>query len=108
MPADDSALTELRQRLAEVSDLERAAMLLAWDQEVAMPQAGAEAWTRARAASDFALFEPHLRRNVELRRGYVACFPDAERAYDALLDDYEPGMRTAQAHDVLVRLRDGL
>jgi carboxypeptidase Taq len=54
------------------------------------------------------MFEPHLRRNVELRRCYIACFPEAERPYDALLDDYEPGMRTAAVEDVLGRLRDGL
>ena len=69
---------------------------------------GHEAWTRAREASDFALFEPHLRRNVELRRRYVDCFPEAARPYDALLDDFEPGMRTDEAEDVLRRFRDGL
>jgi carboxypeptidase Taq len=69
---------------------------------------GHEAWAPAREASDFALFEPHLRRNIELRRRYIACFPEAERPYDALLDDYEPGMLTGQVEDVLGRLRDGL
>jgi carboxypeptidase Taq len=67
-----------------------------------------EAWARAREESDFALLEPHLRRNVELRRRYIDCFPEAERPFDALLDDYEPGMRTAEVEDVLGRLRDGL
>ena len=69
---------------------------------------GHEAWLRAREESEFALFEPHLRRNVELRRRWIACFPEAERPYDALLDHYEPEMRTAQAEDALARLRDGL
>src|SRR5215207_9593929 len=32
------------------------------------------AWVDARANSDFAAFLPHLRRNVELRRRYAACF----------------------------------
>ena len=50
MPAGHSPLTQLRQRLAEVSDLERAAMLLAWDQEVPMPPAGAE-WRAQQRAS---------------------------------------------------------
>ncbi len=69
---------------------------------------GHEAWLRARQDSDFALFEPPMRRNVELRRRWIACFPEAERPYDALLDHYEPEMRTAQAEDALARLRDGL
>jgi hypothetical protein len=33
---------ELLERLADVADLERAMVLLAWDQEVCMPPAGAE------------------------------------------------------------------
>src|SRR4051794_9189235 len=65
---------------------------------------GHVAWQRAREASDFALFAPHLRRNVELRRRYIACFPEVERPYDALLDEYEPGMTTAAVEDVLARL----
>jgi carboxypeptidase Taq len=69
---------------------------------------GHQAWTKAHAASEFAPFEPFLRRNIELRRRYIACFPEAQRPYDALLDDFEPGMRTAEAEDVLGRLRDGL
>src|SRR6185295_13822506 len=69
---------------------------------------GHEAWLRAREDSDFALFEPPMRRNVELRRRWIACFPEAERPYDALLDHYEPEMRTARAEDALALLRDGL
>jgi carboxypeptidase Taq len=173
-----SPLNELKARLAEVSDLERVSILLAWDQEVAMPPRGAEsraemrasvqrlgherftddrvgellasataesevdedlllvagrdydrarrvpaglvaeivhasaigheAWARAREESDFALFEPFLRRNIELRRRYIGCYPEVERPYDALLEDYEPLMRTGEAEEVLGRLRDGL
>ena len=178
MTGDLSVLTELRARLAEIADLERVAVLLAWDQEVVMPPAGSErraeqrasisrlaherfvddrvgelleqaepetdvdadtirvarrdfdkarrvpadlvselvhagstghdVWLRAREASDFSLFLPHLRRNIELRKRYIACFPEVERPYDALLDDFEPGLSTSQAQDVLARLRDGL
>src|SRR3954447_317578 len=162
---------ELRRRLAEVADLENLGQLLAWDQEVVMPPAGAEwraqqratverlaherfvdervgellanaapesaldeelirgatrdyelarrvppdlveelahasstgheAWLRARESSDFALCARRRGRSVELSRRWIACFPDAERPYDALLDHWEPEMRTAQAEDVL-------
>ena len=51
---------------------------------------------------------PYLERNIELRRRYGACFPEADHVYDPLLDDYEPGMRTADLREVLERLRDGL
>jgi carboxypeptidase Taq len=57
---------------------------------------GREAWVRARAESNFSLFAPHLERNLELARDYIACFDEFECAYDALLDDYEPGMKTVE------------
>jgi carboxypeptidase Taq len=171
-------MDELMGRLAEITDLERTAMLLAWDQEVCMPRGAAAehgelratlgrfaherfvddrvgellaaasprdeveadvvrlarreydkarrvpselvaemtraaanaraAWLDATEANAFAPFAPFLERNVELRRELSACFPEAEHPYDPLLDDFEPGMRTADARAALERLRDGL
>jgi carboxypeptidase Taq len=66
------------------------------------------AWEQARPASDFAAVRPHLERILELRLRYIDCFPEVEHPYDALLDDYEPDMRTAELREVLGRLRDGL
>jgi carboxypeptidase Taq len=76
-----------------------------------MARAGVAArgvWLHAREAGDFAPFAPALQRNIELRRRYSACFPEAEHPYDPLLDDYEPGMSTADVREALERLRDGL
>ncbi|MGI9020764.1 MAG: carboxypeptidase M32 [Solirubrobacterales bacterium] len=69
---------------------------------------GEQAWVEAREASDFAAFLPHLERNIELTRSYIECFAPYEHPYDPLLDDYEPGMRTADLEPVLAALRDGL
>jgi carboxypeptidase Taq len=66
------------------------------------------AWIEAHADSDFAAFAPHLERNVELRRRYSACFAEAEHPYDPLLDDFEPGMTTADVRATFEHLRDGL
>ena len=65
-------------------------------------------WDEARETSDFGLFLPHLERNVELRRRYVACFAKAQEDYDLLLDDYEPGMTTAEVRAVFHELKAGL
>jgi carboxypeptidase Taq len=76
-----------------------------------MAHAGAEghdAWVEARARSDFAAFAPYLQRNIELARRYVECFDWFDCAYDALLDDYDPGMRTAVARRLLEELRGEL
>ena len=57
---------------------------------------GQQAWIVARRESDFASFMPYLERNFELVRRYIDCFDDFECAYDALLDDFEPGARTSR------------
>jgi carboxypeptidase Taq len=75
-----------------------------------MTRAGAEAfhvWVEARRRSDFGLFLPRLRHNVELRRRYIDCF-DVDEPYDALLDDFEPEMKTAEVRSVFERLKEGL
>jgi carboxypeptidase Taq len=69
------------------------------------------AWVGAKERSDFASFLPHLQRNVDLKRRYAECFEGFERferPYDSLLDDFEPGMTTAEVGAVLAELRDGI
>jgi len=66
---------------------------------------GQEAWVAARANSDFAAFAPYLERNLELARRYVDCLDDWQSPYDALLDDYEPGMTTAEVASLFAELK---
>jgi carboxypeptidase Taq len=172
---------ELKNRLAAVVDLRRAAALLSWDQHTKMPPGGAkaraeqlatlgrithelfisddigrlldelepyeqqlphesneaslirvarrdwqkarrvpaelraeitrtgalayEAWVEARRESDFSKFLPYLERNVELKHRYVECFEPADELYDVLLDDFEEGMKAAEARAVLDDVR---
>jgi carboxypeptidase Taq len=174
----------LRQRLAEVNDLTKAATLLLWDQRVMMPPGGAPAraealgtisrlaqerfidteigrlleelrgleessdydsfeaslvrvtrrlyeratrvppelvgetrrtaalslaaWGPAREHSDFEQLRPHIEQLLELRHRYVACFEPADEAYDVLLDDYEPYMKTAEVRKIFEQLKDDL
>jgi carboxypeptidase Taq len=69
---------------------------------------GQEAWREARAHSDFAAFTPYLERNLELAREYVGRFDEFDRPYDVLLDDYEPGMRTAMVDSLFGPLKSEL
>ena len=62
-------------------------------------------WAEARAGSNFALFAPHLQKVIDLKRRYVTFFPPAEHPYDVLLDDYEPGMKTADVRRLFDSLR---
>jgi carboxypeptidase Taq len=65
------------------------------------------AWTEARAASDFARFQPHLETVLALTREEADALGAANR-YDALLDDYEPGMTEAQLAAVFQDLKGRL
>lgn len=64
-----------------------------------------EAWMEARSKSDFSIFQPHLEQVVELVQRYVSFFPPADHPYDTLLDDYEPGMKTADVKEIFGALR---
>jgi carboxypeptidase Taq len=69
---------------------------------------GLGAWLEARTRQDFGILLPHLERQLELKRRYIACFEPAEDEYDLLLDDFEPGLTTAEAESVLEHLKDEL
>ncbi len=63
-------------------------------------------WVAARRDNDFAAFLPVLERNLELRRRYVACFEgDFDEPYDALLDNYERGMTSAELRTIFDYLK---
>jgi carboxypeptidase Taq len=66
------------------------------------------AWIEARQQSDFSLFLPHLQENVELKHRYVECFDEAQHVYDVLLDDFEPGMATAEVRRLFDDLKRDL
>jgi carboxypeptidase Taq len=180
----NEAYDELKRRLGEISDLQGAAGVLAWDQLVMMPPGGAgvraerlatlarlahekfvddeigslleglrgleeelpfdsdeaslirvtrrdwekrrrvppeltaemarhasqadKAWVEARAASDYAAFQPWLAKTFELKRRYVDCFEGADDPYDVLLDDFEPGLTAATVQRVFDRLKETL
>lgn len=174
-------LNRLKEMLGEVSDLNNAAGVLGWDQQVNMPPAGGEArgqqlgtlgkialekfttdevgkmiddlkqelngsdsdseaaalirvaardydkfkrvppefvseravvsskafgaWREARANSDFSIFQPHLEKVLELVHKYISFFPPADHPYDTLLNDFEPGMKTADVKTIFDGLR---
>ncbi len=100
--SDDASLIRTTRR-----DWEKAHRVPA-DLAAEMTGAAADAhdvWAKARAENDYALFLPHLERAVELKRRYVDCFEGYDEPYDVLLDDYEPGMKTAEVRQVFDDLK---
>jgi carboxypeptidase Taq len=74
-------------------------------EHAAVISAAQHVWAEARTRSDFATFAPHLQKVVDLKRRYVSFFPPADHPYDVLLDDYEPGMKTAEVRRIFDSLR---
>jgi Zn-dependent M32 family carboxypeptidase len=90
-----------------------------YDRRVKLPQAlveelartsvlGQQAWVHARAKNDFASFQPLLEKTFELKRKAAQAIGYKECAYDALLDEFEPGALTSQVTRVLSALREQL
>lgn len=69
---------------------------------------GQPSWAHARSQKDFSLFRPHLERIVELKREVANIIGYQDHPYDALLDEYEPGMKTNEVSRVFSGLRDDI
>jgi carboxypeptidase Taq len=67
-----------------------------------------DAWVEARAESRFSKFEPHLGKIIELTRQKADLWGFAESPYDALIDEYEPGITVRQVKPILEELRTAL
>jgi carboxypeptidase Taq len=63
------------------------------------------AWEEAKTENRFEVFQPHLEKVVELRRAYADFFKPYDHVYDALLDDFEPGMKTSEVQAIFDALR---
>lgn len=62
-------------------------------------------WAQARASNDWHAFEPHLARMLELKQREAEYIGYSDRMYDALLDTYEPDMKTAQVAKIFDAVR---
>ena len=74
-----------------------------------------EAWVKARAESNFAIFQPWLEQVVELCQEMAEYYGYEDERYDALLDKYETNMKTAEVRAIfdavkaeLVPLREAI
>ncbi len=64
-----------------------------------------EVWVKARAGNDFKSFIPSLKHIVELKIRAAECYGYTDHIYDALLDAYEPGLKTADVAKMFSDLR---
>jgi len=77
-----------------------------WVEEFAQAQSHAfQVWRQAKVDSNFKAFQPELERVLALRRSYAEIHAPQGSLYDALLDDYEPGMKASDLRAVFDELR---
>ena len=67
-----------------------------------------DVWAEARAASDWKPFSPYLTRIIDLQRQLADALGYTDRMYDALLDKFEPEMKTAQVQSVFDAIKPDL
>ncbi|WP_199613583.1 carboxypeptidase M32 [Paenibacillus alkalitolerans] len=63
-------------------------------------------WEEARKENNFEKFRPTLERTVELVRQYAELYGYEKHPYDALLEEYEPGLTVEQLDDIFGTLRE--
>jgi carboxypeptidase Taq len=70
---------------------------------------GQGVWAKARQEEDVGAFLPVLENMVALKRQEAECLKnDGDSLYDGLLDEFEPGMKTATLAKMLAELRPQL
>lgn len=114
--ASEPAVLDDEAKAADVRELRRdyererklpAALVAEFAEQRSLAQ---QAWVKARAASDFAAFAPHLETLIGLARRQAECLgaPEDGELWDALLDIHEPGLRARSLESLFARLVAGL
>lgn len=67
-----------------------------------------QVWQKVRPNSDYNTFAPYLQKIINMKRQEADYLGYDDRPYDALIENYEPGMTTAQLHTIFETLRPEL
>jgi carboxypeptidase Taq len=65
-------------------------------------------WAQARSESNFDLFEPYLKKIIDLKIREAEYLGYTDRIYDPLLDQYEPGMTTREVQGIFDEVKKEL
>ncbi|QCJ42311.1 carboxypeptidase M32 [Bacillus sp. S3] len=65
-----------------------------------------DAWEEARETNDFARYLPSLEKIIEFKRKFAEIYGYEEHPYDALLDEFEPGLTVKILDPLFAKLRE--
>lgn len=66
------------------------------------------AWEEARAKSDFSIFKPYLEKVLEFNKEFAEYWGYEGNKYNALLDNYEPGITVEKLDKIFGEVRDAI
>jgi carboxypeptidase Taq len=65
-----------------------------------------DVWEEARANNDFTRYLPYLEKIVDYKRKFADIYGYEDHPYDALLDEFEPGLTVKRLDPLFAKLRD--
>lgn len=65
-----------------------------------------DAWEEARAKNDFSTYLPYLEKIVAIKRKFAELYGYEDHPYDALLDEFEPGLTVKTLDPLFAKLRE--
>ncbi|WP_223069425.1 carboxypeptidase M32 [Paenibacillus caui] len=101
---DDISRAQVRERKAEYERSQKIPEDMYRDYVVLTAKAN-DAWEEAREKDDFSIFLPFLKQIVEYNRKAAQIYGYEHHPYDALLDEYEPGLTTQVLDPLFAELR---
>ena len=104
LPYDSDDASLVRVSLREYEKLRRVPEALVTERAHASALAFS-VWVQARAESNFAHFRPYLERVIDLAIEFAEALGYDDHIYDALLDRYEPEMKTAEVAAVFEEVK---
>ncbi len=103
-PNDDGALVRRTRRDYDQARKLPAEFVAEWAKARSLAN---KAWEDARRTNDLAMFQPYLDKSFEFAKRQADYLGYEDHPYDALLDQFEPGMTTAQVRTLFAELKAG-
>ncbi|MFF2479435.1 carboxypeptidase M32 [Paenibacillus sp. NPDC058071] len=111
-PEAFAQLSEIEQRLVTETrkDYDRSVKIppKLYQEYVVLAAQSENKWEEAKANNDYAAFQPYLEKVIDYTQQFIDLWGAKATRYDTLLDQYEPGMTTAELDRVFGGLREQL
>lgn len=104
----DPVKVACRRNLGREHARERRVPATLVDQLARAKSEGFAAWLEAKRESDFARFEPSLRKLLDLSLRRAEAIDRSRHPYEVVLEEYDPGTTVETLRRTFARLRDGL